>query len=201
MRAARALLEQGEALDTLIVDIEPQALDGFEVVKAYHRLPGPERPALAISAVFRREHIEGMLENVGVRRLLSIDVPREELLFWLNHALYPEAMRSRKAPRIPASFVLSIAERKRVLRGRAHNLSEDGLFLETALAAEPGEVLELRFRLPGNTARREGIAVKCQVGLGESQAPRDNPRPRALWTRPALHRPRSAQPVGNRSTC
>lgn len=168
--AARARLERGERFDLLVVDIEPPELAGFEVIKAYRRAPGAPLPVLALSESFKREHIEGMLENVGVRRLFPLSVRPEELLFWVNHALFPDAMRSRKAPRIPASFVLSIAGRRRVLRGRAFNLSEDGLFLETSLAAAPGERVELRFRLPGQP-RREEIRARCEVMWS-------NPKPR-----------------------
>jgi DNA-binding response OmpR family regulator len=171
-------LETGLAADLLVVDIEPPELTAFDAVKAYHRMLGPERPVLALSHSFKREHIEGMLENVGVRRLLPLNVRPEEMLFWVNNALFPEAMRSRKAPRIPAAFTLSIAERRRVLRGRAFTLSEDGLFLETSLAAEPGQVLELRFRLPGLPARGAAIVARCEVvwansppGAGETGHP------------------------------
>jgi DNA-binding response OmpR family regulator len=165
-------LARGRACDLLVVDLEPPALEGFAVIRAYRAARGEDAPVLALSEGFKREHIEGMLENERVRRLFPLDLRTEELLFWVNEALFPEARRSRKTPRIPASFTLSVADRKRLLRGRAFTLSEEGLFLETTLAAQPGQTLALRFRLPGRRSRADTIATHCQVVWA-------NPRPPA----------------------
>jgi uncharacterized protein (TIGR02266 family) len=156
-------LRRGRRFDLLVVDIEPPALTGFEAVKAWRRRLGPDQPVLAVSSALRREHIEGMLENHGIRRLLPADVRPEELRFWASNALFPEAMRSRRAPRIPVSLTLAVSGETRSLRARAFTLSEDGMFLETDLGASPGDELELRFRLPGGRSRRDTIAARSEV--------------------------------------
>ena len=104
-----------------------------------------------------------MLENLAIRRLFPLSVRAEELQFWINHGLFPEAMRSRKAPRLPASFVLAIADQSRSVRARAINLSEDGLFLETPQRVSMGEIIEVRFRLPGSGKRHETIVARAEV--------------------------------------
>jgi len=157
------LLEKGGRWDLLIAQIEPPDLAGFEAIKSYRRKLGDDAPILALSASFKREHIEGMLENVGVRRLLAVDIRPEELLFWVNHALFPDARRSRKAPRMPASFVLSLAGQQSLVSARASSLSEAGLFLETEGVAALGEILEVKFQVPSESADAAEIVAKCEV--------------------------------------
>lgn len=168
--ALQRLEEGGQAFDLLLVDIDPPDLAGLEVSRAYRRTFGDGNPILAFSDAFKREHIEGMLENLSIRRLFPLSARVEEMQFWINHALFPEAMRSRRAPRLPASFVLAIADETKSVRARAINLSEDGLFLETSHGVNTGEFIEVRFRLPRSGKRDETIVTRAEVVWSNHEA-------------------------------
>ena len=73
-------LDGAAGFDLLIVDIEPPELAGFDVVRAWRRQPGGERPVLAVSRAFKwwfasdkrafRAHLERLAAIPGLTRVI-----------------------------------------------------------------------------------------------------------------------------------
>lgn len=187
-------LEDGGDPDLLIVVLEEQQLAGFDVIKAYRRAYG-DRPVLALSDAFKREHIEGMLENCGVRKIFSMAIRPADLEFYVNEGLFPESKRSRRVPRIPASFVLALSGGQQALEAQVLNLGEDGLFLETQEQLGQGEFLDVSFELASGDERTT-IKGRCEVVWSyEKRRQADNAGPYGLGLRFVELDPASRQAI------
>ena len=168
--AEQRLGEDDDRFDMLIVAIEPEQLHGFDVVRRFRQRFGNDAPVLALSEAFRRDHIEGMLQSLHVRRMFALDVRPEEFVFWVNHELFPDTRRSRRSPRLPMTVAGCAPEDGAADEWAADewvsNLSEHGLFLETARSAAVGDELEVAFDLPADDGDGDfggAVRARCEV--------------------------------------
>jgi uncharacterized protein (TIGR02266 family) len=69
-----------------------------------------------------------------------------------------EAAERRRAIRVAISVEVTFLSKDNFFRGRAKNVSEGGLFLETRAPREPGEVLLVDIRL-----MKHALSLECEV--------------------------------------
>jgi uncharacterized protein (TIGR02266 family) len=74
-----------------------------------------------------------------------------------------EAAERRRAIRVVIAVEVTFLSRENFFRGRAKNLSEGGLFLETRARRAPGEVILVDLRL-----MKHALALECEVVWVES---------------------------------
>jgi uncharacterized protein (TIGR02266 family) len=67
---------------------------------------------------------------------------------------------SRKAPRIPLELDVDFESDHNFYHGFAENISSGGLFIATYDHAEPGDTVDIKFRLPDSA---HPIEVTCEV--------------------------------------
>lgn len=158
-------------LNLLILDIQMQHIDGFEVLKwIKDNYKGNKFPVLVITGAYEPSQIIEKLKELGASGMMTKASTPEQIIFRVNTLLFPDKMTTRQEPRVPITIPVDFKVGDSASTGFLLNISESGMFLHTQRDMLPGTSVHLRFSLPDSERVFEikGIVKWSNIGQGKS---------------------------------
>jgi CheY-like chemotaxis protein len=161
--AAALAMARSEAPDAILLSSNMEGVPCDEVCRALKSDPALEKVPLAVWCEWGDEATRQKFDQAGADAFVPRTEGREALLQAVADLL---KLPARKSARMTAFFSIMAGGDSREMLGRAYEIGEGGMGLEVARPYGMGEVLKLRFRLPGDRADI------CATGMVRWVAPR-----------------------------
>ncbi len=144
-------LEEGaERFDLLILDLQMPEVDGFGVLRWMKQHGLTQRlPVLVITGAYESSEVIEEVRDLGAAGYITKGVSPSHLLYRVNKALYGGIDFGRKSTRVPTNFPVDYTCNGVTRTGFVLNISETGAFIYTGETLQPGDMVSLRFSLPG----------------------------------------------------
>jgi CheY-like chemotaxis protein len=159
---AAALVDR-EKVDGIFLDLEMPRLHGFDLT---HRIResswNKSTPIIVVSGRSDRQTMRESF-SVGASYFLQKPVDREKLSRLLRTVRGGMLQNRRRSARVSLHTELMCGIGMRTIRGMSWNLSQTGMQVEV-FGLEPGNVVQLSFRLPPSRENIDATGVVAWVG-------------------------------------
>ncbi len=133
-------------------------------------------PVVAISSLSLSQEALSRLEQEGIQAVLSSEAPLMELIFIINHLLFPKIRELRKYTRVFGGFPVQFLHQEQWRAGEVYNISREGAFIQTDDPPPENTRLEVRFLLPDQDAPLQAQAFVNWVNHAQEDLDRLSPR-------------------------
>ena len=158
-----ATLVTKEKFDGVFLDQVMPKVDGFELARRIRESPSNSRTPIVVVTGRRDKQTIDQAFAAGATFFLEKPVDRQKLTHLLDSTRGSMLEERRRYKRIPLLTPITCQIESRELQGRSVNLSQSGLFCELGGALTRGEVVEVRFQLPGQAATIQTRTVVVRV--------------------------------------
>jgi uncharacterized protein (TIGR02266 family) len=158
------LKNDGDGFDLLILDLQMQEVDGFEVLEWMrdNNLIG-RFPVLAVTGTYDPIHMFKRLRTLGTAGLITKALNPEQVIHKVNRILFPD-MEPWRTARVPISIPVDCTVESYSFTGRLLNINAGGLFLHTTEELQRDTGIQLKFTLPGYDTMKLNGVVKWYKG-------------------------------------
>lgn len=152
-----------EKFDGIFLDLVMPKLDGFQLARRIRQSSLNRRtPIMIVTGLIDKRTIEKAFA-AGATFFLEKPLDRQKLTRLLESTRGSMLAERRRLRRVPVSIQVTCRLDSRTITGMSYNVSEGGILFQGDGSIQPGDRVELSFRLPNQRVITQGTGTVARV--------------------------------------